>query len=329
MLMLRGMASRTRARAPRLGRTIHDTAHISLGAPISHDLKALDKQCSVAGARLVSDSKSAVATALSAVQFGASNKVDIEYAERFSRIFERALQGNEDAFDAVADGWKDGGRFDALLEAGALSSSAVAEYLAADAARSSHLSSGTSLFHAQDPVRSTVLLCNCTSRPRFGSTSASDDNNLLHGEASSYVAVVRYDPLPRDEQRGLQPMWCTYTASMRDVHGLALLRWVHLAMQGSKDAPRHLPLRWALHDVNFALHGVPEGSEMLGVSKPMIDAAAPLALLVGAVCFIAGVFARAALVAPTSGSKKNKNTKRNRDGAKVLRDPWAEAACSK
>ena len=74
---------------------------------------------------------------------------------------------------------------------------------------------------------------------------------------------------------------------------------------------------------------MPEGSEMLGVSKPMIDAAAPLALLVGAVCFIAGVAARAALVAPTSGSKKNKNTKRNRDGAKVLRDPWAEAACSK
>ena len=78
--------------------------------------------------------------ALSAVQFGASNNVDIEYAERFSRIFERALHGNEDAFDAVADGWKDGGRFDALLEAGALSSSAIAEYLAADAARNKNRS---------------------------------------------------------------------------------------------------------------------------------------------------------------------------------------------
>ena len=97
-------------------------------------------------------------------------------------------------------------------------------------------------------------------------------------------------------------------------------------MQGAAHAPSHLPLRWALHDVNFALHGVPEPSEMLGVSKPMIEAAAPLALLAATISSAAGLLVCALMQLPSHKRPRSRSSKN--DGSAhdlVLRDPWAEA----
>ena len=254
-------------------RSAHVSSITARGTLDPTHLLELDEQCASMGKHLVAESKQGVLGLLSALQFGATSGVDHEYADRFSSLFERTLEGNEQAFAAVGERWRQGGDgcFDNLVENGAVPKR-VAEELAlglrGDVAT-------TSLFGSDDPVgAATVLLCNCWRRH----DAASDE----------FVAIVRYDPSPRDRSRGLQPMWVTYTAS-KDGLGIALLRWLHEAMQDSSAAPEHLPLRWRLHDINFATTRIPEANEMLGVVRPVLDELVPSAALLasaGAVLFL-------------------------------------------
>ena len=237
------------------------------------NLQAQDEKCTVLGRQLVAESKQSLIDILSACKagpFGSPSEVDVEYAERFSRLLECSLEGNELAFAAVANRWKDGVSFEDLIETHTLSHTAAAQ-LAAEPMATPQTDSSLSLLGATDPVQSKVLLCYAS---------------RLQPLAAEYVAVVRYDPSPREEQLGLQPLWFTYTADT-DGLGLGLLRWVVMAMNDSRAASEHLPLRWQLCDINFAARGAPEASEMLGLTKPILDELIPaVALFAGVVAIV-------------------------------------------
>ena len=133
--------------------------------------------------------------------------------ERFNRVFEQLLHGNESAFEALAQAWR-AHSIDNLVKNGAIDAT-LGEILTRSAARARPC-----LLDANEPPDSKVLLCNTI---RLG-------HGLSFMGRLHYLAVVRYTPSTADAARGLQPMLCTYVA---DAHGQgnALCDWLTVAME--------------------------------------------------------------------------------------------------
>lgn len=187
--------------------------------------------------------------------------IAVDDGKSASRIFEQLLDGKEHVMDALALSWRER-CFSNLVESGAvdmdLADSLTRFARQAEACRiaGDPDEALNSLFYA--PCGSTnaeVLLCNTTRLTPLGS---------LH-----YVAVVRYSD---SEDRGLQPMLCTFTASA-DGKGYALFRWAFAALDPcvSKTTIEELnPLRWKLHDINCYVNGDAQ-VELLGVEAPITN----------------------------------------------------------
>ena len=245
-------------------------------------LKAADTQLSCRAAQFAEADAEPLAILRTAMKlYDASHLTKPNQSEGNDRIFEQMLSGHEHAFSAVAESWQETGGFDALAETGAVDPELAAQ-LAAEMSSPHAASSLLRTTASQnDSISSNILLLN---------TMRTGPSNALH-----YVAVVRYSPSAADEKLGLQPMWCTYLASASGV-GPGLLYWLNEAMHGSESAHEHLPVTWRLADVNFARHGLPERSSMLGATKPLVDSAAAI---------VAAIVAFAAIVAGArAGSRR-------------------------
>ena len=231
--------------------------------------QSLGEQCEDLGDRLVQAHRSLVLKYVAA--FGVVEADDEHDADEYVRIYEQLLDGHDEAFEAVSTRWREGTGLGDLVASGGVDATLAAELEAA--VEPYHQAS---LFRALDCVDSKVLLCNTM---RLAST----------GSEVNYVAVVQYTPSPADARRGLQTMWCTYTASAEG-KGSELYAWLHVAMEGNLDAQEQVPLRWRLRDVNFRLHGVPQSDQLLGVAKPIYDEylmhVAPAVAICG-LCFLA------------------------------------------